>query len=93
MSAAPRWSRDGSPGSVGRGWGERPPGEEPERLTVMKMGASNSSAGDSKTLKKKVCGAEGKGLSTSILCKQPWGWGTPRGAKASAWRSSGCSPR
>lgn len=68
-----------------------PPGEEPEWLTVMKMGASNSSAGDSKTLKKKVCGVEGKGLSTSTLCKQPWGWGTPRGAKVSAWCSSGCS--
>lgn len=25
------------------------------KLTVMKMGASNNSAGDSKTLKKKVC--------------------------------------
>lgn len=29
-------------------------------LTVMKMGTSNSSAGDSKTLKKKVCGEEGR---------------------------------
>lgn len=52
----PNPARMEDPGEQGRGEFQDFPA-----LTVRKMGASNSSDGDSKTLKKKVCGKSGWG--------------------------------
>ena len=48
-----------------------PEGWRLPKLTVMKMGASNSSAGDSKTLKKKVCREEWRGCQAEVFPSLP----------------------